>query len=222
MPNESMPAYDHNFFARQLSQNATVYVRRPDEGEGVRHCGILIGNQRDEFLLIGVLDGSAFGAGDSMIVRMGLGPHLVGFESRIFKKMDDPTLYLIEFPHKIAAMNLRKAQRLQAFFPADVKVEKPPSRDVMLLQTRVLDISAGGCSFRSKTKSPSDAAAQISFSLPGERHIQSLKASVIDSSPVGTVYHSRAKFLAEPTNLPNLQEIAKWVSEGLSYAAGTA
>ena len=220
MPNDSTPAHDHNYYAKQLSQNATVYVRRPEESDTVRHVGLLIGNQRDEYLLVGVVDGCAFGPGDSMVVRMALGPHLVGFESRVFKKMDDPTLYLIEFPGKIAAMNLRKAQRLQAFFPADVKVEQPASRDVMLLQSRVLDISAGGCSFRSKMKPPCNTA-HISFALPGERHVQSLKSSVIDSSPVGAVYHSRAKFLSEPANLPNLQEIAKWVSDGLSYAAGT-
>jgi hypothetical protein len=220
MPNECTPVPDHNFFAKQLSQNATVYVRRPEEGEAVRHGGILIGNQRDEFLLVGVLDGSVFGSGDVMVVRMALGPHLVGFESHVFKKLEEPALYLIEFPSKIAAMNLRKAQRIQAFFPADVKVEQPVSRDVMLLQTRVLDISVGGCSFRSKTKPPCNSA-HISFSLPGERHVQSLKSSVIDSCPVGAVYHSRAKFLTEPTNLPNLQQIAKWVSEGLSYAGGT-
>lgn len=211
-------AEESNHFIKQLSENAPVYVQRPGTGtESVRHTGILIGNLKDQLLVIGIFDGAEFAIDERLVVRMALGAHLVGFEAQVVKKLDDPPLYLIRFPQRIEAINLRKAQRLQAFFPADVQLAKGGSGDIHMLKTRVTDISAGGCSFRSKTKLPGAAAVQISFALPADRHIHSVKATVIECAQVGFVFHTRAKFLQEPSNLPALQEVAKWVAEGLSF-----
>ena len=95
-------------------------------------------------------------------------------------------------------------------------MQSPGSDQVFLLKTRVLDISAGGCSFRSKIKLPA-ATVHISFALPGERRIQSLKGEIIQSVQVGLVFHSRVKFAHEPANIPVLQDVAKWVAEGVSF-----
>ncbi len=214
-----MATEESNHFVKQLSENAPVYVQRPGTGsERIRHTGILIGNLKDQLLVIGIFDGAEFTIDERLVVRLALGAHLVGFETQVVKKLDDPPLYLIRFPQRIEAINLRKAQRLQAFFPADVQVSKVGSGDIHMLKTRVLDISAGGCSFRSKTKLPSAEGVQITFALPADRHIHSVKAAVIECAQVGMVYHTRAKFLQEPGNLPALQEVAKWVAEGLSFA----
>jgi len=213
---------DSSFFLKRLSENAPAFVQRSGSEPDIRHSGMLVGNVRDQYLVLAVFDGSEFGTGERLVVRMALGAQLVGFETVVLKKFDDPLLYLVDFPQHIDAINLRKAQRIQAFFPADVKVSTAGAEQVLLLKTRVLDISAGGCSFRSKTKLPTSVSAHLTFALPGDRQIQSVKAAVIDSLPVGAVFHCRAKFIQEPTYLPNLQEIAKWVAEGVSFGAKSA
>lgn len=211
-------ADDSDFFIKQLSQNSAVFVQRPGTGsENIKHTGILVGNLKDQLLVIGIFDGAEFDKDERLVVRMALGAHLVGFESQVVHRVDNPSLYLIRFPQRIESINLRKAQRLQAFFPADVQGSKHGSGDVFMMKTRVLDISSGGCSFRSKNKLPSAQAIQISFTLPGDRYVHAVKASVIESTQVGLVFHTRAKFLQEAGNVPIMQEVAKWVAEGLSF-----
>jgi PilZ domain len=205
-------------FLKQLAENAAVFLQRPGADASGRHTGIMVGNIRDQMLVIGIYDGAEFEIGERLILRMGMGAHLVGFDTKVLKKSAEPQLYFIQFPDRVEAINLRKAQRIQAFFPADVKIDKEGSDQILLLKTRVLDISAGGCSFRSKTKFNASSVS-ISFALPGERHIQSIKGSIIDSIQVGMVFHSRVKFSQDPGNQPILQEVAKWVAEGLSFGA---
>jgi hypothetical protein len=121
----------------------------------------------------------------------------------------------------VETVNLRKAQRIQAFFPAEVQVSKQASgsADMYLLKTRVLDISAGGCSFRSKTKLNANADVKIAFSLPGDRHIQSVLATVIECTASGAVFHNRVKFSQDATNAPILQEIGKWIADSLTFTS---
>jgi hypothetical protein len=201
---------------KQLGVNSPLFVQRPGADAADRHSGILIGNIRNERLLIGVYDGVELDTGEGIVVRLGMGSHLVGFETQVLKKVDDPPLYVVKFPEQVHAMNLRKAQRIQAFFPADVQVREPGSDQVYLLKTRVLDISAGGCSFRSKTKLPA-AHVQMSFALPGERRVHSVKGAIVESARMGLVYHSRVKFVNEAVNVPIMQDVAQWVAEGLSF-----
>jgi len=212
------PVPDPLGLLKELGENAAVFVQRPGADTAGRHTGILIGNIRNQQLVIGVYDGVEFKVGEHLILRMSRGPHLVGFDTHVLKKLDDPPLYFVQFPIKIEAINLRKAQRIQAFFPADVRVNRPGSDQVLLLTARVLDISAGGCSFRSKSKLPA-AEVNMSFALPGDRHIQSVRGSLVESVPAGLVFHSRVKFSQEPSNIPAMQEVAKWVAEGLSFGA---
>jgi len=206
-------------FAKQLSDNAPVFVQRSEAGDPARHNGFLIGNFKDTSLLIGGLTSAELRNGERIILRMVIGNHLIGFETLVLKKFDDPQMYLVQFPLQVESVNLRKAQRIQAFFPAEVQISKQASgtADMYLLKTRVLDISAGGCSFRSKTKLISGADVKISFSLPGDRNIQSVMASIIDCSTAGAVFHNRVKFSQDPANLPILQEIGKWVADSLTF-----
>lgn len=204
--------------ARKLAENAPVFVQRAGANDPSRHTGILIGNIRDEFL---VVSGFAvdFQPNERLILRMVVGNHLIGFETQVLRKIDDPTMYVVSFPLRVESLNLRKSQRIQAFFPAEVRLSKPAggAADMYLLKTRVLDISAGGCSFRSKTRLVDDAEVKISFSLPGDRQIQSVTARIIECTPMGNVFHNRVKFSQDAPNLPILQEIAKWVADSLSF-----
>ena len=202
-------------FIKRLGGNAQVFVQRPG-ADTDKHTGLLIGNLKNDWLLIGIYDGAEYAVGDKLQLRTAVGSHLVGFDTEVLQKFEDPALYRLAFPKTVNAVNLRKAERIQAFFPADVQVTTPGA-DTYLLKTRVLDISAGGCSFRSKTKLPDTSALKISFALPGDRQVQSVKSSVIESLPMGLVYHTRVRFMQEPTSVPILQEVAKWVAEGLTF-----
>ncbi|HEX7926666.1 MAG TPA: hypothetical protein VF678_03680, partial [bacterium] len=71
--------------------------------------------------------------------------------------------------------------------------------------------------FRSKTKLVAGAEVKISFSLPGDRQIQSVMAVIIDCSPSAAVFHNRVKFSQDAANLPVLQEIHKWVTDSLTF-----
>lgn len=210
-----------SMFGKRLSENPVVYVQRTEAAESERHNGILIGNIHEETLLIGNFDTIEFSAGEKIVLRMLLGSHLVGFETRVVRKFEPPLIYLVTFPQKIESLNLRKQHRVQAFFPADAQVGSfgaSPS-DVLLLKTRVLDISSGGCSFRSKSKVQAASEVKITFTLPGDRQIQSVKGTVIDSAKVGALFHNRVKFSLEPANLPIVQEINKWIADSLSFTA---
>ncbi len=204
----------------RLSENAPVYAQRPEKGDPSRHTGMLIGNIKDEFLLIGGFAGADFGVGEKIVLRMVFGNHLVGFETEVMRRFDEPLLYIVKFPLQVESLNLRKSQRIQAFFPAEVQVSKlagAATADMYLLKTRVMDISVGGCSFRSKMKLAPNAEMRITFSLPGDRHIQSVGAAVIDCTSLGTIFHNRVRFNQDPANLPILQEIAKWVNDSLTF-----
>jgi hypothetical protein len=206
-------------FSKRLSDNPPVFAQRSEAGDPARHNGVLIGNFKDEMLLIGGFTTVEMRVGERIILRMVLGNLLVGFETQVVKRYDDPQMYLVKFPLHVESINLRKSQRIQAFFPAEVQVSKQASgtTDMYLLKTRVLDISAGGCSFRSKTKLVSGADVKISFSLPGDRQIQSVLATIIECSPAGVAFHNRTRFSQDPANLPILQEIGKWIAESLTF-----
>jgi hypothetical protein len=89
----------------------------------------------------------------------------------------------------------------------------------MLLKTRVMDISAGGCGFRSKTRLSSNQELAISFSLPGDRRVQSVRGIVLESQAAGPTFHNRVKFIQDPANMAILQEVAQWVTESIAFGA---
>lgn len=211
---------ENRVIAKQMSANTTILCQAKDAPDTERERAILIGNLGDDVLLIGGLSASAFGVGDTVILRMVLGSHLVGFESEIVKKLENPQIYFAKFPLKVEILNLRKAERIQAFFPADVNVTKVPGNDekFLALKTRILDISAGGCSFRSKTEIPQHSEVTITFALPGERQTQSVQATILDSFRTGTVFTNRGKFIQSGPNIAICQEISQWISENVSFA----
>jgi hypothetical protein len=219
MTTPSSPIDSPAAFALRLGQNAPVFAQRTEGSDPSRHNGVLIGNLKDQFLVIGGFATVSFRVGEQIVLRMIFGNHLVGFPTQVVKVIDDPQLYFVKFPLQVESLNLRKAQRIQAFFPAEVQVSKQAggTADMYLLKTRVLDISAGGCSFRSKTKLVNESEVRIAFLLPGDRHIQSVAATIIDCTPSSGIFHNRVKFKQDLANLPALQEIAKWVTDSLTF-----
>ena len=193
-----------------------VLAQKADPAGQDRHQGMLFGNIKGEQLLIGGFDGDHFDVGDHVILRMAVESQLVGFRTDVIHKIETPLMYAVAFPVAVEAINLRKADRIHAFFPAHLYVEKHGG-DVYELSPRVMDISAGGCCFRSKTKLPPQSEVKISFSLPGERHIQSASAVVLYSTRIAGVFNIRVRFSQEAKNIPIIQEITNWVNDSLTF-----
>ncbi|MEE8556099.1 MAG: PilZ domain-containing protein [bacterium] len=207
-------------FKKRLLDNPPVFAQKLTDTSEERDQGILVGNYKGVHLVVGGFEQDRFGIGERIILRMILGSEVVGFETEVTAKTERPLMYVVKFPDAVEAIHLRHADRVQAFFPAEVRVSQSGSEagDTYLLKTRILDISSGGCCFRSKTKIPPDAEVKISFMLPGERQIQSASAVVLESVPLGKVYNNRAKFPQDGANIPIVQEISNWVNDSLSFA----
>jgi hypothetical protein len=211
-----------SIISRRFGENPPLFVQRKEAGDPARHAGLLIGNIGDQYLVLGGFTDVEMSAGEKIVLRTVLDNHLVGFETQVKFKIDQPRMYIVTFPAKIETINLRKAHRIQAFFPADAQVSGAgDDGNVLLLKTRVLDISGGGCSFRSKTRLQAESQVTLNFSLPGDRRIQSVRGTLLDSQAVGAVYHSRIKFSQDAANVPILSEITKWVGESLTFTEET-
>jgi hypothetical protein len=221
MAGDSSKPVDSGTFTRQLSQNEQVYAQRVDPAEEQRHSGLLVGNIGDNHLVIGGFQGTEFAMGERLVLRMVLGNHLIGFQTVIERRFEGPTLYICQFPLKIESVNLRKADRIQAFFPADVSFSKGggDAGEMRILKTRILDISAGGCNFRSKSKLETNLDVRISFILPGDRQIQSVKAVVLESVLAGSIFNNRVRFTQDSSNAVILPEISRWVTDSMTFTS---
>ncbi|MCH7478409.1 MAG: PilZ domain-containing protein [SAR324 cluster bacterium] len=221
MTKETKHRQEISVFAKRLSGNAVVMVQKTQPYDDQRHTGILIGNIKDESLIIGGFDPIQFSIGEIIILRMAQDNHLVGFETEVVEKHSNPLIYIVKFPLKIESLNLRKSYRVQAFFPGDIYISEKESgpEEILILKTRILDISKGGCSCSTKTKLQADFDVKISFTLPGEQRIQSIKGVVIDSIATGNVYDSRIKFIQEDSDLPIIEEISRWVNDSIGFAS---
>ena len=196
-------------------------AQRTDPHDDQRHTGILIGNIKDKSLIIGGFDPVQFSVGDKIILRMAQDNHLVGFETEVEEKFSNPLVYLVKFPQTIESLDLRKSYRVQAFFPGNIYISETAigHEETQILKTRILDISKGGCSCSTKTKLQADFDVKISFTMPGEQRIQSIKGVVIDSIATGNVYDSRIKFIQEDSDLPIIEEISRWVNDSIGFAS---
>ncbi|MBI4083557.1 MAG: PilZ domain-containing protein [Candidatus Lambdaproteobacteria bacterium] len=206
-------------FRKRLSENSPIFVSRTEPGENERYQGVLFGSISDELLIIGRLENVQLAMNESIVLRMVIGSHLIGFQSSVVKEIKNPSIYLVRFPVSVEAISMRKTERVQAFFPAEVTTKSKESDSVSVLQTRIIDISTGGCCFGSKTKLPANSDVSISFTLPGHRQVHSLRALVLSSTLAGTVYNNRARFPSEGSNIAVIREIGDWVGESLSFVA---
>jgi len=205
--------------ARHLRRSFAVSIQLPFKNGDVERCrGVLAGNVKNELLLVEMLSTADLLVGDLVQVRMAWGPQLGTFETRIAKLMKEPRLCFLEFPENVHLVNLRRTPRLTVFFPAEAELTGAGISGTRVLKVRMMDLSAGGCSLRSRAEIPEDAQVRVAFMLPGDLTVNTLKAKVIDCELMGRTFQTRIKFLQDPGTAPTLKEIAKWVDEGLSYA----
>ena len=207
---------------KRLAEKRMVLAQKVVSTDEDRYQGILIGNVNEEMLVIGEIAGVQFEVGEQIILHIPMDSQLVGFETIVITKVDYPLMYVVRFPDVIeeikgSKIKVRKVERIRAFIPADVNVPDPGGGTYLVL-TRILELSSGGCWFRSKTPLPISPIT-MTFSLPGNQHIKSAHAIVLTSSHAWTVYDIRAKFPKEGTNIPIIQEITNWVNDNQSFAA---
>jgi len=153
------------------------------KGQEFKAAGVLVGMVPDEYLIIrvpaipGIL--SRLNEGELIVVRYVYGGHVHGFSSTILHSIQKPGLIVfVTYPSEVEAMNLRKAQRMECFFPASVKTDMGDFKAV------IVDISVGGCRTRldyDAVESSSidiDQTIAISFHLTGMAEEQVINGKV--------------------------------------------
>ena len=198
-----------------------VQIQRKEEEGGARHIGRLMGNVGDRYLILQELGEMELVPGDRVILRMLLGNAVVGFETVIRDVMDRTVkLILADYPQFVETINLRKSDRIKVFIPTDVWAGAGLSKekDLLLVRAMILNISSGGCCFSSKTPIEKQQDVSLSFSLPGETHINNLNGIVMQTMPVEEIFAQRVKFGDGGKKLVHLGELGKWIDENATFA----
>jgi c-di-GMP-binding flagellar brake protein YcgR len=153
------------------------------KGQEFKAAGVLIGMVPYEYLIIrvpaipGIL--SRLNEGEMIVVRYVYAGHVHGFSSTILNSIQKPGLIVfVTYPSEVEAMNLRKAQRMDCFFPASVKTDMGDYKAV------IVDISVGGCRTRldyevvESSSIDIDQTIAISFHLTGMAEEQVINGKV--------------------------------------------
>jgi c-di-GMP-binding flagellar brake protein YcgR len=130
--------------ALAIGLGTTLQLQVGQQERESKVTGVLIGMVPDEYLLIrvpaipGILD--KLSEGNPMVVRYVYAGNIYGFTSTVLAYTHKPTLVVfISYPTSVESMSLRKAKRLQCFFPVKMKIGVEEHRAV------IVDISLGGC-----------------------------------------------------------------------------
>jgi hypothetical protein len=202
-----------------ISTSLPISIQRAS-GDSNRHAGTLVGNIEQDYLIIGGLKDVQLEIGEPIIVRMVHESSVKGYQSSVQGVIDAPVrLYVISYPERVESVNLRKAERLSVFFPADVRAEvQPGAKDIVMLQGMFLNISAGGCCVSTKRQIPSSARVAVAFSLPGESHVHHARGVVLTTLAGDSVYAQRVRWIKESSDQPVMGAIGKWIEQNLSFA----
>lgn len=199
---------------RMLNRNLPVSVQ-PADSE-LRRQGTLYGNIAERYLMLGGFSHAPFREGQEIIVRMVLEGRAIAYRTVVEHVQDSPKqLVFATFPSEAVTANLRKADRINLFVPADVRAEAlgQAGTEVMMLKTMMVNLAPGGCCVSAKTAVEPQAEVNISFALPGETHVHSLIGLVIARSREDAVFAVRMRFPNDPRNIHGLADISKWVNQ---------
>ena len=133
-----------------LNRSLNILAQRQGSEGSPKHKGFLVGNIHKELLVLGGIQDANFSIGDNLVIRLVLGSEAVGFVTTVKETAKAPLkLYFVSFPEKVESVNLRKAQRLNVFLPAEIQAKNSNGggADLHLLQGMVLNISGGGGAF---------------------------------------------------------------------------
>lgn len=203
-----------------LNRSLNILAQRQGSEDYPKHQGFLVGNIHKELLVIGGFQDADFCIGDNLVIRLVLESEAVGFVTTVKEIAKAPLkLYFVAFPDRVESVNLRKSLRLTVFFPAEIRAKKPAEQgaDVHLLQAMVLNISGGGCFFTTKNATEPFPEVNLSFSLPGEKLVHSVRAEVLHSTPRKAITGQRVKFAEIVENVAPLADINRWVEQHSSF-----
>lgn len=206
---------------RDIVQPFPVSLQREDE-LGERHRALLHGLVMKGRLLLGGVTSTKFSPEERLIVRTVQGGRAWGFHTTVREVIVHPTtLYFVDTPPQVETMSLRRSERLQVFMPADIRTTAGPEDNstTLLLKAIILDLSSGGARVFTRRAIPARTSLHLSFSLPGETHVRGLDATVLDSYAQESVFGQRIRFLTSERDLPDLQQISRWVQQNAVYAA---
>ena len=203
-----------NDFLNQALLTSPISVQSADEPNKPRVQGFLVGRHLKDFLLFGGLKALNMKPGETLVVRMLLGNEVVGFRTTVQGLLhEQPPVWRVAFPEQVETVNLRRAPRLAVFFPTDVRAkhDAPDTQSVHMLRAIVLNLSNGGCRFSSKTQVSAKETVHLSFSLPGDRLVQTLTGEVLEAGRSRQVYSQRVRFTNGAAQKGPLAQIAEWM-----------
>lgn len=201
---------------RKLNQNLMVSVQVGRDEDAPRYRAILYGSVGDEFLMIGGLETPVVSAGAEIIVRMVIEGQALAFRSTVESVVESPKRLLFAgFPTEAATADLRKAERINVFVPADPRAEAGLNGEskTMMLKTIVVNLGSGGCCVSTKQPLEAETEISVSFALPGETHIHSVTGMVIGRTRKDSGYVVRVKFPKISENVLPMGDISRWVTQ---------
>lgn len=200
----------------ELAQNLPITAQRVDEPEAARHPGRLVGHIHTTYLVISGFRSVEFDKGEPLVIRMLVENEAVAYQTVVKHVVDSPRMYFISFPEQVQSVNLRKHERIKVFMPAEVRAALRD--EVRMLNAMIVNISAGGCAFTCANPVPAESEVRLSFTLPGERLVNTIAGTVLEARQRKAAFSHRARFADTAENRQVQANIAQWVSEISRYA----
>ena len=199
-----------------IGKNLPITVQRVTQEDPNRYSAKIVGYVHMRYLVIGDLQKVNLEVGELLLIRMLSEGEAVAYQVTVKKANTDPVLFMTTFPEKVESVSLRSAERIKAFFPAEVRLTSATA--FKNFETMVVDISEGGCSFSCKTAIREKDSALIAFSLPGSQTVIRLSGTIVGVSARNSIFSHRFKFDDAGGNEAGRAAIGKWVGEVSIYA----
>lgn len=212
-----MSSKDH---LSQLAAALPIVIQRGDDPEK-RYRGSLIGIVSENLILVQVEDNAAFVSNDRVIVRMVQAGKAYGFETVTAHNIKEPVpLLFLAKPSDLEVVNLRKAERMDVFVPADVRHEsgKGGKENTRILQSYLTNISSGGCRVLTKMPIPKESVVNLSFHMPLEKNLYALSGTVLESNSQRSIFGHRVRFFSSEKNVQDLADLQRWVKQNMDFA----
>lgn len=192
-----------------------VVIQSADDLD-TRVRGNLLGRVSGDLLILSIPPDFPFEIDARIIIRALQSGKALGFESRVKHLISNPApLIFVETPSDLEVLKLRKSDRLNLLVPTDIRFSKGKGdqTDTVILKGNILDMSGGGCRIFTKNQIAAESTVHLSFHLPGEKNLNYLSGTVIDSSLYQSQFDQRVRFHTSEKNRNDLAEIRRWIDE---------
>jgi hypothetical protein len=207
-------------------RNYPVSVQRTSAPEAGELAGQVVGTVNRERAIVCGLDAGVLTPGEEVVVRMAVGSEVVEFRTKVLETSSTGTaLFMLAVPEQVQPIDLRKAERLNVFVPAEVQYSREDADPtagayVALLQGTMVNLSRGGCCLSTKRPISVEQPIRLAFALPGGRHSYRIGGKVLrhlDHVHPG-VFVQGVKFGDQTEHLPVLADLQQWIGQNLPFA----